>query len=51
MPLTEGIHEFLELGGSFDLEEDLIIIVGHLDIQVLCCPGVFWLTAARTAVV
>ncbi len=52
MPLAEGIHEFLELCGSLDLEKHLVIVVGHLDVQVFCCPWIFrFATAARAAVV
>jgi hypothetical protein len=51
LPLTEGIHKLLQLSSTLDLEENLIVIVGHLDIQVLCCTGIFWFTAAGAAVV
>jgi hypothetical protein len=33
------MHEFLQLGGPFDFEEDFIIIVGDFDVQVL---GRYW---------
>ncbi len=53
MPLTESIHELLELGGTLDLEEDLVVVVSHLDVQVLCGAGVFrlaWATGAAVIV-
>lgn len=51
LPLTEGIHEFLQLRSPLNLEEHLIIVVGHFDIQVLCCTEIFWFTATGAAVV
>ena len=35
LPLTESIHQLLQLRGTLDLEEDLIVVVGHLDVEVL----------------
>lgn len=35
LTLTEGVHELLELGGALNLEEDLVVVVGDLDVQVL----------------
>lgn len=35
LALTEGIHQLLQLSRSLDLEEDLIVVVGNLDVQVL----------------
>lgn len=35
LALTESIHELFQLGSPLDLEEDLIVVVGHLDVQVL----------------
>lgn len=35
LALTEGIHEFFQLRRALDLEKDLIMIVGDLDVQVL----------------
>ena len=32
LSLTEGIHELLQGSGSLDLKEDLIIVVGNLDV-------------------
>ena len=31
-PLAKGIHEFFELGDAFDLEEDLVVVIGDLDV-------------------
>ncbi len=35
MSLAEGIHQLLEGGGTFDLEEDLVVVVGNLDVKML----------------
>lgn len=34
LPLTEGIHELLQLRRPLDLEEDFVIVVGDLDVDV-----------------
>lgn len=35
LALAEGVHELLELGGALDLEVNFVVVVGHLDVQVL----------------
>jgi len=35
LSFAEGIHQLLEGGGTLDLEEDLIVVVGDLDVEVL----------------
>lgn len=35
LTVAEGIHELLQLGCALDLEEDLVVVVGDLDVQVL----------------
>ena len=35
LPLAEGIHELLQLGGSLDLEKHFIVVVGDLDVEML----------------
>lgn len=35
LPFTEGIHEFLQLSRPLDLEENLIVVIGDLDVEVL----------------
>lgn len=35
LAFAEGSHQLLQLGASFDLEEDLVVVVGHLDVEVL----------------
>lgn len=35
MAVAEGVHEFLQLCGAFDLEEDLVVVVRDLDVQML----------------
>lgn len=39
LTLAERAHELLELGGSLDLEEDLVVVIRHFDIQVLGVTG------------
>lgn len=35
LALTECVHEFLQLGGALDLEEDLVVVICHLNVKVL----------------
>ena len=35
LTLTEGVHKLGEGGGTFDLEEDLIVVVCDFDVEVL----------------
>lgn len=42
LSLAKGIHQLLELGGTLDLEENFIIVVGHLDIQVFRRSSAFF---------
>lgn len=46
LALAKGVHELLELGGPFDLEEDLVVAVGDLDVEVLGLAGVLLLGSA-----
>ena len=39
LTLAEGVHELLQLGGTLDLEEDLVVVVGDLDVEVLGLLG------------
>ena len=39
LTLAEGVHELLQLGCALDLEEDLVVVVGHLDVEVLGLLG------------
>ena len=34
MAVAEGVHELAEGGGALDLEKDLVVVVGDLDVQV-----------------
>ena len=37
LTLAVGIHELLELGGAFDLEEDFLSILAlHFEVELLC---------------
>jgi len=42
LTLAEGIHELLELGGTLDLEVDFVVVVGHLNVEVLAALGLLW---------
>ena len=35
LTIAEGVHELGEGGGSFDLEEDLVVVVSDFDVEVL----------------
>lgn len=39
LAFAEGSHELLELGGPLDLEEHLVVVIGDLDVEVLCVGG------------
>lgn len=43
LPLAKGRHELLQLGGSLDLEEDLVVVVADFDVQVLRVGRLFGL--------
>ena len=47
LTVAEGIHELLQLGCALDLEEDLVVVVGHLDVEVLGLLGSLVLVAGR----
>jgi len=35
LALAPRVHKLLELGTALDLEEDLVVVVRHLDVEVL----------------
>lgn len=35
LPFTEGIHKLLKLCRPLDLEENLIVVIGDLDVEML----------------
>ena len=35
LAIAKSIHQFLELGSTFDLEEDFVVIVRHFDVKML----------------
>jgi len=51
LPVAECIHKFPELSAPLDLEENLIVVVGDLDIEVLRLATLFWLLLRRRAVI
>jgi hypothetical protein len=50
LAIAEGVHELAELSCALNLEEDLVVVVGDLDVQVLRGTGVLWLLGGRTVV-
>lgn len=50
LTLTEGVHELLQLGRALDLEEDLVVVVRHLDVKVLRLRLVFGLVGGRSSI-
>lgn len=50
MPLAERVHEFLQSRRSLDLEKDLVVVVGNLDIEMFADLS-FRLLGRRAAVV
>jgi len=42
LALAESIHELFQRGGTLDLEEDLVVVVGDFDVQVFA-DGLFGL--------
>lgn len=47
LTLAEGIHQLLQRRRPLDLEEDLIIVIRHLDIQVFRCHRLLGLFSGR----
>jgi hypothetical protein len=52
LTVAESVHELAECGGALDFEEDLIVVVGNLDVQVFALSTVFGLllNVGRTVV-
>lgn len=51
LALAEGIHKLLELSRALDLEKDLIVVVGDLDVEVLAGSLLLGLVPGRATVV
>lgn len=51
LALAEGAHQFVQLSGSLDFEEDFIVVVRDLDIEVLSRGVVLLRTIGRLLVV
>lgn len=49
LALAKGVHELLKLGTALDLEEDLVVIICHLNIEVLSTSGISVRTLASRA--
>ena len=41
LSLAEGVHQLLQGGCALDLEEDLIIVVGNFDVEMLSLSSAF----------
>lgn len=41
LAVTESIHKLAEGSGSLNLEEDLVVIIGDLDVEMLALACVF----------
>lgn len=50
LAIAESVHELAQLSCALDLEEDLVVVVGDLDVQVLRRTGILWLLGWRTVV-
>jgi hypothetical protein len=49
LSLAEGIHQLLERGGSLDLEKDLVVVIGDLNVQVFALSSAFGLLSCTGA--
>lgn len=45
LTLAESVHEFRESSGTLNLEEHFVVVVRHLDVEVLGLGLVFWVAA------
>ena len=43
LAVAEGVHELAERRCALDLEEDLVVVVGDLDVEVLRRASILWL--------
>lgn len=51
LPLTESIHQLLQRGSALDLEEDLVVVIRHLNVEMLALSGALrFLLSARASV-
>ena len=41
LAITKGIHEFAELGCALDLKEDLVVVIGDLDVEMFRWASIF----------
>lgn len=42
LSLAEGVHQLLQGGSTFDLEEDLIVVIGNFDVEMFGLASAFW---------
>jgi hypothetical protein len=40
LAVAEGVHKFTEGSGALDLEEDFVVVIGHLDVKVLALAAI-----------
>jgi len=50
LPLTESVHQLLQGCCALDLEEDLVIVIGHLYVEMLTGIAFRLLGGTRAAV-
>jgi hypothetical protein len=51
LSLAEGVHQLLQGGGALDLEKDLIVVVGNLNVEMFGLTSAFWLLGGTGAAV
>ena len=51
LSLAEGVHQLLQGGGALDFEEDLIVVVGNLDVEMFGLAGALWLLGGTWATI
>ena len=47
LTFAKGVHQLLQRRGPLDLEENLVVVVRHLDVQVLGRLGILGLVGWR----
>lgn len=51
LTFAESVHEFGEGCGAFDFEEHFVVVIGHLDVEVLGFGLVFWIASGAGGLV
>jgi hypothetical protein len=50
LTVAKRVHQLFQLGRTLDLEEDLVVVVRHLDVEVLGVRSFVRLCSGRAAV-